>query len=66
MFVQLNDVSWGITYTYPLPHTQSFSSLAPRCIKPKPSKLQLLGLQILEYVKYFNRFRYLLILNLII
>ena len=66
IYVQLNDVSWGITYTYPLPHTQSFSSLAPKCIKPKPSKFHLLGLQILEYVKYFNRFQYLLILNLII
>ena len=66
IYKQPNDVSWGITYTYPLPHTQSFSSLAPRCIKQKPSKLQLLGLQILEYVKYFNKFQYLLILNLIV
>ena len=58
MYVQLNDVSWGITFTYPLPHTQSFSSLAPKCIKPKPSKFKSLGLQTLEYVKYFNRFQY--------
>ena len=48
------------------PYIKLFLTTAPRCIKPKSSTFQLTGLQILEYVKYFNRFQYLLILNLIV
>ena len=73
IYVQPNDVSWGLTYTYPYPIHKAFSHFSSNKHKIysllkfqiEGIHIKLLDLKMFKYVKCFNKFQY-LILNSII